>query len=45
LLTSQTRDGLGEQWLVLVTCRGEQHQVELLERFQAKGLPSKALLS
>jgi hypothetical protein len=38
-------EGLGEQWLVLVTCRDEGHQVELLQRFQAEGLPCKALLS
>jgi hypothetical protein len=38
--------GLGpEQWLVLVTCRDERHQVELLARFQAEGLPCRALLS
>ena len=34
-----------EQYLVLVTCRGEQHQVELIGRFQAEGLTCKALLS
>jgi hypothetical protein len=34
-----------EQFLLLLTCRDEQHQVELLERFQAEGLPCKALLS
>jgi hypothetical protein len=38
-------EGLAEQWLVLVTCRDERHQVELLQRFQAEGLPCKALLS
>jgi len=42
---SQGLDGLAEQWLVLITCRDEQHQVELLQRFQAEGLPCKALLS
>jgi len=31
--------------LVLITCRDEQHQVELLQRFQNEGLPCKALLS
>jgi hypothetical protein len=30
---------------VLVTCRDERQQVELLERFQAEGLECKALLS
>jgi len=34
-----------EQYLVLLTCRDEQHQVELLLRFQGEGLPCKALLS
>jgi hypothetical protein len=33
------------QWLVLVTCRDERHQVELLGRFQAEGLECRALLS
>jgi hypothetical protein len=33
------------QWLVLLTCRDEQHQVELLARFQAEGLPCRSLLS
>jgi hypothetical protein len=34
-----------EQFLVLVTCRDEQHQVELLDRFRGEGLECKALLS
>ena len=34
-----------QQWLVLVTCRDEKQQVELLERFQREGLECKALLS
>jgi hypothetical protein len=34
-----------EQFLVLVTCRDERHQVELLERFGREGLECKALLS
>jgi hypothetical protein len=33
------------QWLVLVTCRDEKHQVELLGRFQAEGMECRALLS
>jgi hypothetical protein len=33
------------QCLVLVTCRDERHQVELLGRFQGEGLECKALLS
>jgi hypothetical protein len=38
-------DAVPEQYLLLLTCRDEQHQVELLERFQSEGLPCKALLS
>jgi hypothetical protein len=34
-----------DQYLVLVTCRDEQHQVELLTRFQREGLECKVLLS
>jgi hypothetical protein len=34
-----------EQWLILITCRDEMHQRELLERFLAEGLPCRALLS
>ena len=35
-----------EQWLVLVTCRNEKQQVELLERFRREGgVECKALLS
>jgi len=33
------------QFLVLITCRDEKHQVELLERFIAEGLECRALLS
>jgi len=33
-----------ERYLLLLTCRDEQHQVELLERFQGEGIPCKALL-
>jgi hypothetical protein len=36
---------LPEQYLLLVTCRDEKHQVELLTRFQAEGLDCRALLS
>ena len=38
-------DSYPEQWLVLITCRDEKHQVELLQRFQNEGLPAKALIS
>ena len=34
-----------EQWLLLVTCRDEKQQVELLERFRRELLECKALLS
>jgi hypothetical protein len=34
-----------EQWLIILTCRDEKHQVELLRRFQAEGLPCRALMS
>jgi hypothetical protein len=32
------------EYLVLVTCRDESHQVELLSRFRAEGLDCKAIL-
>jgi hypothetical protein len=35
----------GEQFLVVVECRDEEHQRELLERFQSEGLSCRALLS
>jgi hypothetical protein len=38
-------DVVPEQFLILVTCRDERHQVELLERFHAEGLECRALLS
>ena len=38
-------DTVPEQYLLLLTCRDERHQVELLQRFQTEGLPCKALLS
>jgi hypothetical protein len=34
-----------EQYLILLTCRSEQHQVELLGRFKVEGLECRALLS
>ena len=34
-----------EQFMILVTCRDEKEQVELLQQFQEKGLQCKALLS
>jgi hypothetical protein len=38
-------EALVEQWYVLVTCRDEKHQVELLGRFKAEGLTCKSVLS
>jgi hypothetical protein len=34
-----------EQYLILVTCRNEKQQVELLDRFRREGVECKALLS
>ncbi len=34
----------GQQFLVLITCRDEAQQVELLQRFETEGLACKALL-
>jgi hypothetical protein len=34
-----------EQFLVLLTCRDEKHQVELLQRFKGEGLECKGLFS
>jgi hypothetical protein len=36
---------IAEQYLILVKCRDEKQQVELLERFQREQLEGKALLS
>ena len=47
-LTADDRPGIvdvPEQWLVLVTCRDEKQQVELLERFRRDGVACKALVS
>jgi hypothetical protein len=35
---------LSEQFLILITCRNEKQQVELLGRFQGEGLECKALV-
>ena len=35
---------LKQQFMVLIPCRDEEHQVELLERFQSEGLECKAVL-
>jgi hypothetical protein len=34
-----------EQFLILITCRDERHQVELLQRLHGEGLECRALLS
>jgi len=39
------RQDVPAQFMVLLTCRDEKHQIELLARFQAEGLECKALLS
>jgi hypothetical protein len=47
-LTADVRPGIvdvPEQWLVLVTCRDEKQQVELLERFRSQGVECRALVS
>jgi hypothetical protein len=38
-------DTVLENWFVLVTCRDEWHQLEVLGRLQAEGLTCKAVLS
>jgi hypothetical protein len=38
-------DDIPEQFLLLVTCRDEKHQVELLQRFHTEGIQVKALIS
>ena len=38
-------ESIPEQYLVLVTCRDEKQQVELLERFGREGLECRALLA
>jgi hypothetical protein len=35
---------LSEQFLVIITCRDEKQQVELLGRFQGEGLECRALV-
>jgi hypothetical protein len=38
-------EALMEQWYVLVECRDDKQQVELLTRFQTEGLTCKAVLA
>ena len=44
-LADQGEPALAEQFLILVTCRSEREQAELLERFTAEGIPCKPLTS
>lgn len=44
-LAARDAETIREQFLVLVECTDEDHQVELLSRFQAEGLTCKALIS
>ena len=39
------RATIPEQYLILIECRDEPHQVELLERFQREGLPCQAKIA
>lgn len=44
----QDREGITkypEEFMLLINCRDESHQVELLERFQKEGLECKSLIS
>lgn len=36
---------IAEVWQILVSCTGEQHQRELLERLQSEGIECRALIS
>jgi hypothetical protein len=36
---------LTEQWMIVVTCSGESHQRDLLDRFLAEGLQCRAVAS
>jgi len=40
-----TEKNMREQWLIVVTCRDELHQTELLDKFLAEGIECKALQS
>ena len=45
LVPSPGPESIPEQYLILVTCRDEKQQVELLERFGREGLECRALLA
>lgn len=40
-----TADDLKSQFLIVVTCKNDAHQVQLLDRFAAEGIECKALVS
>jgi hypothetical protein len=40
--SKKAQETIPEQYWVLIECRDEKHQVELLKRFQAEGLPCQA---
>jgi hypothetical protein len=42
---ARARQTIPEQYLILVTCRDEKEQVELLGRFKREGVECKALLT
>ncbi|MBL8799965.1 MAG: hypothetical protein JNM56_39145 [Planctomycetia bacterium] len=43
--TAAEEPALPQQFLILVECRDEEHQVELLERFEAEGIRCRPLIS
>jgi hypothetical protein len=43
--TAGSEENLPEKWLVVVTCRNQAHQLELLERFGGEGLECSAMVS
>jgi hypothetical protein len=43
--TSPEAPAVPEQFLILVTCRDEQHQTEMLARLSKEGVESKALVA
>lgn len=36
---------LAEQWMIVIECQGESHQVKLLKQFEKEGLKCRALVS
>jgi hypothetical protein len=43
--TARSVEDVPEQFLILVMCRDEKHQVELLQRLHGEGLECRALIS